>query len=162
MRALDTTAHTPIAQTPSLPITKPATTLSEAGKLDEEQIAALLAISRRGGIGGTLSVLLNEATALSPCASTRREASPVWRIRANRHTVLRSARECCSIATVSHHNSGRLGLEQLNKRRSSRASRAIGGADVVMSSSRWDRPGRFDKTGSRRALSSPCALVSSA
>ena len=52
MRPLDTTAHTPIAQTPSLPITKLAKTLSEAGKLDEEQIAALLAISRRGGIGG--------------------------------------------------------------------------------------------------------------
>ena len=149
MRPLDTTAHTPIAQTPSLPITKLATTLSEAGKLDEEQIAALLAISRRGGIGGRrCQPCWMKASAPSPCASTRREASPVWRIRANRHTVLRSARECCSIATVSRHNSGRLGLEQLNKRRSSRASRAIGGADVVMSSSQWDRPiGRFDETG---------------
>ena len=149
MRPLDTTAHTPIAQTPSLPITKLATTLSEAGKLDEEQIAALLAISRRGGIGGRrCQPCWMKASAPSPCASTRREASPVWRIRANRHTVLRSARECCSIATVSRHNSGRLGLEQLNKRRSSRESRAIGGADVVMSSSQWDRPiGRFDETG---------------
>ncbi|MGB7659748.1 MAG: hypothetical protein WBL96_15630 [Pseudolabrys sp.] len=35
--------------------------MSEAGKLDEEQIAALLAISRRGGIGGaSLSAFLDE------------------------------------------------------------------------------------------------------